>query len=36
YYLNVEARGADGRNYHIKKTINLLRRFDEQQSGGTH
>ena len=36
YYLSVEARGADGRNYHIKKTINLLRRFDEQQSGGTH
>ena len=35
YYLNVEARGADGRNYHIKKTINLLRRFDEHQSGGT-
>ena len=28
YYLNVTARGADGRNYNIKKTINLLRRFD--------
>ena len=33
YYLNVEARGADGRNYHIKKTINLLRRFEENRSG---
>jgi len=29
YYLVVEARGADGRNYHIKKTINLLRGFQE-------
>ena len=28
YYLNVTARGADGRNYNIKKTINLLRRYD--------
>lgn len=29
YYLNIEAKGADGRNYHIKKTINLLRNYDE-------
>lgn len=29
YYLNVEARGADGRNYHIKKVINLLRGYTE-------
>lgn len=28
YFLNVTARGADGRNYRIKKTINLLRRYD--------
>lgn len=28
YFLNVTARGADGRNYNIKKTINLLRRYD--------
>ena len=28
YYLSVTARGADGRNYNIKKTINLLRRYD--------
>lgn len=29
YYLNVEAKGADGHHYHIKKTISLLRGFDE-------
>ena len=28
YYLTVTARGADGRKYNIKKTINLLRRYD--------
>lgn len=28
YYLTVTARGADGRKYDIKKTINLLRRYD--------
>ncbi len=32
YYLYVEARGADGKNYDIKKTINLLRGYIE---GGT-
>lgn len=32
YYLVVEARGADGRNYKIKKTINLLRGFIEGDS----
>lgn len=29
YYLHIEARGADGRKYHIKKVINLLRGFTE-------
>ena len=34
YYLNVEARGADGRQYHIKKAINILRGFSETMSNG--
>lgn len=34
YYLNIQARGADGRNYNIKKTINLLRGYSET-SGAT-
>lgn len=29
YYLVLKARGADGRNYHFKKTINLLRGYSE-------
>lgn len=29
YYLHILARGADGRKYHIKKVINLLRGFTE-------
>lgn len=29
YYLNIEARGADGKKYRIKKVINLLRGFTE-------
>ncbi len=33
YYLRIEARGADGKQYHIKKVINLLRAFTE--SSGT-
>lgn len=33
YYLVLKARGADGRNYHFKKTINLLRGYTE--GGGT-
>lgn len=32
YYLRIEARGADGRNYHIKKVINLLRGYTEGSS----
>lgn len=34
YYLMVSARGADGRNYNIKKTINLLRKFEENGGNG--
>lgn len=30
YYLVVKARGADGRNYDIKKVINILRGFTEK------
>lgn len=29
YYLNVKAKGADGRKYHIKKTITLLTGYRE-------
>lgn len=32
YYLNIQARGADGRNYNIKKVINLLRGYQESTS----
>lgn len=35
YYLRITARGADGRNYNIKKTINLLRKYEENAAGGT-
>lgn len=34
YYLHIKARGADGRAYDIRKTINLLRGFTEG-SGAT-
>lgn len=34
YYLMITARGADGRNYNIKKTINLLRKYEENATGG--
>lgn len=30
YYLNLQARGADGRHYNIRKTISLLRGYTEQ------
>ena len=29
YYVNVKAKGADGRNFHIKKDVNLLRGYNE-------
>lgn len=35
YYLNIQAKGADGRNYNIKKTINLLRDYDETNTSLT-
>ncbi len=35
YYLYVKARGADGRNYNIKKTINLLRGYSESGGSGS-
>ena len=33
YYLNIQAKGADGHVYNIRKTINLLRTF-QPNSGG--
>lgn len=33
YYVNVEAKGADGRIFHIRKAVNLLRGYTE--SSGT-
>ena len=35
YYLVVKARGADGRNYDIKKVINVLRGYTESNSAVT-
>ncbi len=32
YYLVIDARGADGRKYKIRKTINLLRTYDSTAS----
>lgn len=32
YYLVLKARGADGRNYNFKKTINLLRGYTESSN----
>lgn len=32
YYLHIQAKGADGRNYHIKKVITLLRGYTENES----
>lgn len=34
YYLHIQARGADGRKYHIRKAINILRGFTETLSNG--
>lgn len=36
YYLVVKARGADGRNYHIKKVINILRGYTENSGSATN
>ena len=35
YYLVVKARGADGRNYNIKKVVNVLRGYTESNTGVT-
>lgn len=35
YYLNIEARGADGRRYHIKKVVTLLRGYSENGTSAT-
>lgn len=32
YYLRIQAKGADGRNYNIKKVINLLRGYTESET----
>ena len=33
YFVNVDAKGADGRKYHIRRDVNLLRGYNE--SGNT-
>lgn len=33
YYCVVQAKGADGKNYSIKKTVNVLTTYDEQSTG---
>ncbi|MGN0069224.1 MAG: gliding motility-associated C-terminal domain-containing protein [Prevotella sp.] len=35
YYVLVKAKGADGRNYNIKKDVNLLRGFTETSGGSS-
>ncbi len=35
YFLRINARGADGKVYNIKKTINLLRGYEENTGTGT-
>ena len=35
YFLVVNARGADGRKYHIKKTISVLTGYDNSRQQGT-
>ena len=32
YFVNVEAKGADGRRYHIRKDVNLLRGYHDNES----
>ena len=36
YYVLVKARGADGREYNIRRDVNLLRRFNETTVGGSN
>ena len=35
YFVNVVAKGADGRVYHIRKDINVLNRYNESSSSST-
>ena len=35
YYVYVHAKGADGREYNIRKDVNLLRNYTDTQGGGT-
>ena len=35
YYVNVEAKGADGIKYHYKKDVNLLRSYDETSTSSS-
>ncbi len=34
YYVNVVAKGADGRTYHIRKDVNVLTKYTETSGGG--
>lgn len=35
YFVLVKAKGADGRDYHIRKDVNILRKYIEGQGGAT-
>ena len=35
YFLNVDAKGADGRHFRIRKAVNLLRTYNEAAGSGT-
>ena len=35
YYVRIDAKGADGKKYNIKKAVNLLRGYSESSSAGT-
>lgn len=34
YFVIIKARGADGRNYNIRKDVNLLRGYESEDTGG--
>ena len=36
YYVLVKARGADGREYNIRRDVNLLRKYNEVTTGGSN
>lgn len=35
YFVNVEAKGADGRKYHIRKSVTLMRGYNEEGNSTT-